>query len=175
MATLPGTPTTYVDGEQITAALLNAELRDSLAFLRQPPLLKVRGVAAQAIANATYTAVTFDTNDLLRDLTHSTSTNPTRLVVATAGVYQLAGQVSWNANTTGSRVARWAVNGTGVDVQSAYTASAAMITFPAPTIAVQLAAGDYVELQAYQSSGGSLNLNAGGSNATSALMTWLGA
>jgi len=95
----------------------------------------------------------WDTNDI-----HSTTTNPSRLTVKTTGKYLIFGFASWVTNTTGLRQIGIRVNGTwkmeiycGMD-----TAGNSRMTITGVFI---LAANDYVELFAYQTSGAALNID----------------
>lgn len=92
---------------------------------------------------------------------HSVSTNPTRLVAASSGVYQVQAFVSFAANPTGTRHVFMKQNGAGTDfldeVRQAVTASGFATRISTGTL-VRLSAGDYVEIGVFQSSGATLSI-----------------
>lgn len=135
------------------------KILDQIEFLTSPPMAQLRQTVGQSISNGTFTALTFDTEGWDTYNGHSTVTNTSRYVVPVAGYYQLSGKVAWNGNTTGRRVSQWAVNGTGVTAsQVAVTAnSVSDVEHPTSTIDVLLALNDYVEILAWQDSGGALS------------------
>jgi hypothetical protein len=122
--------------------------------------VRVYNSTAQAIPNATVTAVTFnsersDTNNL-----HSTSSNTSRLTAGTPGWYSISGAVQFPANGTGLRQVYLRVNGStliAISKPGIGTASGNSLTINRQYL---LAAGDYVELLVQQTSGGSLNVSA---------------
>jgi hypothetical protein len=116
------------------------------------------------IANATYTALPWDAENYDTTAFHDNSTNNTRLTIPSGhgGKYIFIGQVSFAANATGYREIKLVVNG---GATFAYSSSAA---YSASNLILNIAAiyffsaGDYIELYAYQSSGGTLNWNQAG-------------
>ena len=147
----------------LTTSDLNSKLVDVLTFLLNMPAAELRQTTVQTLTTSVITSITFTTEDLDDDpngaSNHSTSSNTSRYVAPYSGWYLISGVVAFAANATGLRSTRWAVNGSvvlnsGVDVTSV-TASTQEVA--ANTQKVFLTAGDYVELQAFQSSGGNLN------------------
>jgi hypothetical protein len=103
---------------------------------------------------------------------HDNSTNNTRCTVPSgqAGYYLLAGGGEWDTNTTGERVLVLKLNGTGAEygwVRADVGANANQFSQEVVSGAVYLSVGDYIELRAYQNSGG--NRTIGGANNR----TWL--
>lgn len=142
-----------------------ADLTNPYALPRR--ITQVRATAATTYANSTWTAVAFATNDIDDDGMHSTVTNTTRLTATRAGRYELAGGVGHTtASTAGRRGARWVVNGSatalpaGAVLEPAINPATSGLAQAARTVVVALAVGDYVELQAFQDSGGSQSTNA---------------
>lgn len=128
-------------------------------FGRGPAQARVYNDANVSVANAgAGTALTFNTERWDTGNFHSTSSNTSRLTAPTAGLYSIGGCVRFAASSAGTRAVALRLNGSTViddvfiDVDSAI----------AHTIKVgteyQLAAGDYVELVAFQDSGGALNV-----------------
>lgn len=170
MATVPS-PITFVAGNKLTAAQMNTNVRDAGNFFVSPPMAKVRNSGAFSIPNGVFTAMTWDTEDVDSDNMHSTSTNTSRLVAVTPGWYLVTANVEMAANATGARFIRLLVDGVtvigatgGGPVLGGANFNASVSGF------VFLAATHYVEVQAYQASGGALSTSGvNGSNDFSAV------
>ncbi len=88
-----------------------------------------------------------------------------RVAVSQAGLYLFNGNVAYAGNVTGTRVVMFASNGsatfTGPDGSRGYTQDPA-VTLDGSSLAASamftLGAGEYVEMFAYQNSGGALNI-----------------
>ena len=159
MGTLPSF-TTFSAGSILTAAQLNTNVRDAGNFFLSWPVFEGRQTVAQSIPNGTPTGVTYDTNDVDTDTGHSTVTNTTRYTGKTGGRFQLSGGIGFAANATGRRAAQWYRNGSAVNAGSAMMPATAAndCALAARTITVFLnGTTDYIELFAYQESGGALN------------------
>lgn len=174
MGTIP-TITTFTAGQELTAAELN-NMKDVSDFWALTPRCSCYQGSAQTLSTATGTAINMDTEiyDIVQSgdtASHDTSTNNTRLYCRTAGKYEVAGQVQFNSNATGVRVAMIRLNAAGsysggtALVQNTQGALSGGSTSAAciPT-EVELAVGDYIELFGYQTSGGNLALATGQAN-----------
>jgi hypothetical protein len=178
VATVP-VEMTAVAGAVLTAAQWNSNVRDAVNFLLSPPTCELRQTVAQSIANGgSGTAVNLDTEDIDNDGMHSTVTNTSRVTAQTAGRYQFGGGVVYAANATNRRICWWALNGTAVTGSEATTAGSAVAggsTGPAArTKSVFLNVGDYVELVAFQDSGGVLNTAVATFEMPSVFARWIG-
>jgi hypothetical protein len=99
------------------------------------------------------------------DSIHDPSTNNTRLTIPTGlgGVWRFTATVAYAGNNTGDRLAQWIKNGTilssyyGTQVSNA--AAAGLRTAVTTTVELNLVAGDYIEVNAFQTSGGALNID----------------
>ena len=116
---------------------------------------RVYNSSGQTIGNASWTALTFNSERFDNAGLHSTSSNTSRLVAPVAGDYVITGVVRWNNNDTGLRGIAVRLNGTTFISESlVYTSS----VHTSNTAGIyHLAENDYVELMVYQSSGGNLN------------------
>lgn len=160
MAGVPPAPTVAVAGQPTQASNQFNRLADRVAFLLAPPLAILRQTVAQSIPNNAMTALLFDTEDLDREGGHSTSSNTSRYTAQTAGYYEVSGAVGFTGNATGSRLAQINVNGTGqngTEVGWGTVPNSGHLEIVVPSTMVYLNVGDYVELAAFQSSGGALN------------------
>lgn len=145
-------------GNFITGALWNAGPAASNTFLTTVPTAEVYQSVSQNIPNGAFTAVTMDSSILDTDGQHSNSVNPSRVVCQVAGWYSVSGAIGYLTNATGARGAVIYKNGAAL-TQSTGTitaASNALHVATAGEFLVQLAVGDYVELYAWQNSGGAL-------------------
>lgn len=120
----------------------------------------------QLIATATATAVQFTDEDYDVGTLHDTVTNNTRLTAPVAGYYLVHGAVTYEANGTGSRATIMAKNGAIVGTQASGRAGGTLADAPFLCTIVHLNAGDYLELWAYQDTGGNLNVGGGGGRNT---------
>lgn len=129
------------------------------------------------VANATWTTVPLDQVAVADQISYDTTGNS--FEAPKAGRYLVAAGLRWTHNASGSRYIGVVVNGSTVVVRQGDGANSTS-TDEGLTVAkvIKLAAGDTVSLQAYQSSGGSLDLNgdvASGIERSVFLdITWLG-
>lgn len=92
------------------------------------------------------------------DTLHANAVNNTRLTATTAGVYVVQGSIVWVHNATGNRGLEIVANA-GTATPEARVLVAPLDGAPLSVSAmVSLAAGGYVELYAYQNSGGTLGV-----------------
>jgi hypothetical protein len=123
--------------------------------------VSVYNAALTTLTNGVTTTLTFDSEIFDTNTYHSTSTNTSRLTVPTgkAGYYLLAASAQFGASTTGIRALYFRRNGTEY-VRTANTGDWTVAVSTANTVLnsaiVYLAEGDYVELQAIQTTGGNL-------------------
>jgi hypothetical protein len=117
----------------------------------------------QSLTNATWTTVTFDSEEIDSGSLHSNSSNTSRITIPSGadGTYLVTATIPFVANATGGRGVRFQKNGTTVVGTAAwgaaFSASGAGPQVQA-SLLITLAAGDYVEAQAFQDSTGSLNI-----------------
>jgi hypothetical protein len=166
----------HLQDDAVTTAKIadDAVGTDQIATL---PAVRARRSSAQAIANNTITVVEFNAEDYDTAAQHDNATNPGRLTCVTAGLYSITANISWAANATGVRMARIRFNGAATMIAAHEHEGAAAANFTQLNLTgdYRLAAGQYVEVQALQVSGGNLDINADGANASTAFsMKWIG-
>jgi hypothetical protein len=125
---------------------------------RGVPSVRATQTAAQSVPNATDTPIVLETEAWDTDGMHDLVVNNARVVAKTAGLYLVSGFVQWLPNATGFRQLSVRVNGAPTALGAA-RASAPSGTDDTNQLVVGhllLAAGDYVELFAYQTSGAPL-------------------
>lgn len=111
-----------------------------------------------SISNDSNTALTFDSERFDAGSFHSTSSNTSRLTVPVSGKYLVVGNAEFAANATGFRTLGIRLNATTIIGASRSTSPGAAGTLLNVAAVYEMAAGAYVELMAYQNSGGSLNI-----------------
>jgi hypothetical protein len=146
-----------------TIAQLNELAYDATFLLTPPAQVLLVSSSAQSIPNATLTAITWQS---------ATWTGPaamwtpgSRATAPVPGYYDLDAQVTFAANATGARQVMFRVTtgpgnpgGAGnMTVFGQYSGPAGGAQVATGMLSPYMYAGDYVEVLAYQSSGGSLN------------------
>lgn len=81
------TPQTWSSGQRPTAAQLNQDLRDNVAFLANPPACRIFRSTTQSITSGTEATLAFDSEQFDTDTMHSTVSNTERITINTAGIY----------------------------------------------------------------------------------------
>jgi hypothetical protein len=169
------TERTWATLDDLDSTNLNAGIRDVLTFLMQRPVFQGRQTVAQGVVTSTFSPLTFTTEDIDSHTGHSTSSDTSRYVAPEDGWYQVSGGISFESNATGVRVGVWwkngtTINGSRVDVP-AISGGQAILT--ARTMLISLSAGDYVELVAWQNSGGTRNTVVTTENQSSMTVQWI--
>jgi hypothetical protein len=125
---------------------------------------RVYNTAVQSLTNITVTPLLFNTEDYDLGSMHSTSVNTSRMTCPAngTGAYLAIGKVYFLGNATGvARVARFRKNGSDDGTQTVVPpATANPLTVNVMSI-LGMTPGDYIELCAYQDSGGALNVGDG--------------
>ena len=179
MATLPTTHTVAV-GDFVTASDENTYVRDPQSFWLNRPRVHAYAAAAQTLTTGTVTLVPFDTEAYDSDGMHSTSSNTSRLVVNTGGLYWCSFGVTFATNATSWRYLNIRKNAAGAPAggTSVYQGFVPGLAVSNNNITASfdlvLAAGDYLEVFASQNSGANLN-TVGGLTATFGQLRWVAA
>jgi hypothetical protein len=141
------------------AALTSANAYTDSAVAFSGALVAI--TANQSINDATPTFIAFNTETYDTDSYHDNATNPTRLTIPDDGWYVVAGSAVFASNATGYRRLQIFLNGIGfvgrpAALQNAVSGIATSISVT--SAAVFLSAGDYLEFEVTQTSGGALNV-----------------
>ena len=177
-----GTPATWAAGG-LSSTTMNAEVRDRMEWLKAALLLagidsdtvlgqlksartgvRALRLTTQSIPNTSLTAVQFTTADAWdSDSLHDPSTNSERITFGSGmgGDWDVGWAIEWNGDATGYRYARVLLNGsTAILGLSDRTAPSAATDWEHSAVTpYSFSSGDYITLQAYQSSGSSLAIN----------------
>ena len=121
----------------------------------------VKKTTDQSLSNSTYTVVSWDSENFDTNTMHDNATNNTRITIPTgkSGYYLLTGGIAFNSNGTGNRIVRVYKNGADLrwlsSVAAANTGNFTIVPF---SQTFSLTAADYLEIYAYQTSGGALSV-----------------
>jgi hypothetical protein len=178
MATIP-TPYVFVAGVKMAATALTAGITAALSWcLTDYPRCRVWQSTNLSMPSATVTLVTWDSESYDNDTMHSTSSNTSRLVATTSGLYEIFINLQFpNATYTQmDLMARKNAAGSSSG-GTAITRSGAAMNFqtsrvPQLSFKMFLAAGEYVEYWATQTGAGAGTL-IGGEFSCYAEMTWV--
>lgn len=144
------------------------------------PVGRAALTSAQSIANNAWTAISFNSELTDSDAMVDIAGQPTRITAVTAGTYLVSGHVNVVGNATGRQGSRIVHKNSAGTVQGYYCAQvqenvSGGAESPGTAAAVVLAAGDYVQLECYQSSGGAINTAAFSSTNHAELhVAWVG-
>jgi hypothetical protein len=146
-----------------------------LGLKYDPPACRVYNNANIATVNATDKLLTFNTESYDPLGMHDLVTNTSRITIAVAGLYVVTGAAQFAGNATGFRQLGLIVNNfaTFLNFVNAPVNSAGASTKLVVTDTVKLNVGDYIELDAYQTSGGALNVELFGTT-PSLSAVWIG-
>lgn len=122
---------------------------------------RVTKAALQTITNDTPTVITFDAERFDTAGMHSTVVNNSRITFPTNGVYLIGASIGWEASAVEFnpqlRIKR--AGAVYIAIQGDRSTNSAFTgNFQAITTAWQATAGDYVEVEVYQNSGGDLDV-----------------
>lgn len=120
---------------------------------------RVYNDAATTLTTGVVTILTFNQERFDTDSIHDTSSNSSRLTCKTAGVYAIYGSASFAANATGMRQLFIRLNGTTNIAPAQSPAATFGRTHIWITTVYNLAVNGYVELTAFQDSGGNLTVD----------------
>lgn len=117
---------------------------------------RVYNNASQSISTSTWTSITFNSERFDTDSYHDTGSNTSRLTIPSNGYYLVGACLEFVTNTTGSRFARFWVDGTTrIGEVSQPPAAGSNPTRLNPVVVYQFTAAQYVEVQMFQDSGSS--------------------
>lgn len=155
----------YATGEVVTASTLNTFVEANLSFLGKGYGGILWSAGAQAISSGTLTVIAFDTIE--SDPTSMSTTGASaRFTVPTGagGVYLVSGGVNFASFAAIATGVYCSVGKNGAEARrgTQFNADVAADALQATvTTTIALAAGDYVDLRAYQNSGSSANTSPG--------------
>ena len=132
-----------------------AHMADNVHIGKNAACLAVNS-ASQSIPNSALTTLTFNTEITDNDAIFDVSTDNTKFICKTAGVYLIRGMVLFGVNSTGERILNIGQNNRSVAQASTPSTTSGTADVIVTTI-VKLSVNDYIQLRAKQTSGGALS------------------
>lgn len=159
-------------GEYPTAAQMNAEVKDSINFLANPPACRVYHSIAQSLTTGTLTGLVFNSERWDTHGFHSTTTNTHLLTAPVAGLYVITASIRYATSGAGTRYVEFYLNGATVIASKRWSP----VTFAENDLSTtyKLAIGDTVQFRAFQDSGVTLNVESLGQTSPEFSATWVG-
>jgi hypothetical protein len=139
----------------VAPAAWGDQVRDDLEFLIDPPVVSAFHSTTQSLTSGSAFVLQANSENFDNDAMHSTVTNNSRITATTAGRYFFSARVSFAANVTGIREVRFGKNSTFTTALNINAAGAGATIITTFTTFV-MAAGDFCEVAAQQTSGGAL-------------------
>jgi hypothetical protein len=147
--------TSWADGNLVDASDMN-DIGNNLDYLYNRPVgARVYNSSNISVSDSSLTALTFDSERFDTDDMHDLVTNTGRLTFTTAGKYLVKGQVEWSGDSNGRRELTIRLNGATILAQTTIAPAGTADMGQEVSTIYDFAATDYVELLAYQDSGGS--------------------
>lgn len=154
-------PITWTVGAKVTAAQMNANIRDNELYLFEPPMCALRLTATQSVANATDHTVSWDEAvwDSHGDMWDVGA--PSVVTITRDGVYDITLSSLW-ADTAlgGKRAAYLQVNGSRRRGFYSVSGDGVNPVEMSNSVKTNLADGDSIDVDVRQLTGGALNLAA---------------
>jgi hypothetical protein len=140
------------------------------------PGARVRDTATTTIQTGATAVLPFNATDFNVGGVYD-STKPSRMTAPIAGRYLVTASARWTANAAGRRTIALEVNGTAAQIArtnvSAFSSTGTLAPEQTAQTVYKLNAGDYVEVWAYQDSGGPLDLLTAVDNGVTFSMEWI--
>jgi len=112
--------------------------------------------ASTTVSNNTATAIAFNSQRYDTAGMHSTTVNPERITIKSAGIYSIAAHIVFAANSTGRRQLQIKLNATTIIALSEHAQTVGQIDSYSTSTIYKLAVDDYLEVYAYHLAGGDL-------------------
>ena len=164
-------PVNVSAGTTAKASQVNLQVFSNLRFLHDTPACSVSRAAALNLVDNTWTAIGFDTEERDNAAMHSTSANTDRLTAPVAGMYVVHAQIAIPAAGSGAIGLRLK-RSDGVLYRLDRRPLTTIVQYLGGSHEISLAAGQYVTVEANQSSGATLGLDLA-DNGVTAQMRWI--
>jgi hypothetical protein len=172
---LDGTyPNPTLEANSVAASEVSNGALGTAEFASGIPAAHVTHSADQPFATSGFNTVAFNQERYDTAGIHSTVTNNSRLTAPVDGIYLVTASVRWESSTAGVR--QLAIEGEigGVTTSLANSDTPATgLSHQSLAHVIQLSAGDYVELEVRQDSGGELDLDKANQNSPEFTLNWL--
>lgn len=115
-------------------------------------------VPTAVVTNGVWTFLAYSTEEIDTDNMVDLVAQSRRITIQHSGKYLISATTTWAANATGGRGVRFVKNGVILYDGSGMEGGSISGFGPSSSAIVDCVAGDYLEMQVYQSSGGTINL-----------------
>lgn len=129
---------------------------DEIEAAKQKQGCRVFHSTFQSVQNENWLDVTFNSERWDTDEIHSTTVNPERLTCKTAGKYQIQGNLTYQANAAGIRRIAITQNDTFIAFDARPSMGGALYTYAHLSTITDLEVNDFVTLNAWQNTGGTI-------------------
>jgi len=152
-------PKTFTVGELLTAADLNAYVRDNLDFLYRKPIVTVRLTSTQSVASASDHVVQWDEAEWdYADTAMWDAGTPGSIVIDRPGIYEVVPSGLWEGTTDDSSKREVAVELNGTTRLTMDSRLSTSSPEGQAKIFTNLGTGDYLEIVVRHLSGAAINL-----------------
>ena len=152
-------PKTFTVGELLTAADLNAYVRDNLDFLYRKPIVTVRLTSTQSVASASDHVVQWDEAEWdFADTAMWDVGTPGSIVIDRPGIYEVLPSGLWEGTTDDSSKREVAVELNGTTRLTMDSRLSTSSPEGQAKIFTNLGTGDYLEIVVRHLSGAAINL-----------------
>jgi hypothetical protein len=157
-ASAANAPTRLAKGTELQMLRLNGDATAPEWFSN--PSCRVYNSVSQSIPDSAFTTLNFDTESYDNDTMHDNVTNNERITFSTAGTYKVSANIAFAANATGNRIIKIIRNDGEIKLyENKATVTTGDSTVFNVSFVATFSAGQYVYIQAYQSSTGALGVN----------------
>src|SRR5215472_1382190 len=166
-------------GSRVTGTTYQTDVTNAVNFLANPPIATLlQTVSTQTLTTATWTTLTWDnpasTNMVYTYGGYVPGSSTSRYTAVVAGTDETRGLANFIFNNTGIRATKILKNGTVIQGSSDRRAApSATGSTPTSEWFVSMLVNDYVEIQAYQSSGGNLATAVDTDACSSMMVQWI--
>lgn len=162
MGTVPSPRTWHID-DDVADADFNQEIRDVADWILDPPRILLTKTSNQTLTSGVFESITWQSQEEIVDMTHSTVSDSWRINVNTSGMYFVVAnlEIEDSGDTDGQRRIDLGKNGAQNDLDGSMKFSSESIAPPGANINSMLSvkgyqravAGDWFQLFALQGSG----------------------
>jgi len=170
------TPATVATGSVASSTTYNSQVISNIAWLgNDAPACQVYRNSNLSLTNNTDTVVAYNLETFDNANMHDAVTNTSRITIPTggAGLYEIVTTGIFAANATGVRRLDILLNGGTLIGRTGATGTSSGKAFMQTTAIYRLNAGDYLETQVFQNSGGALDFEYAASYASFFSAIWI--
>lgn len=160
-------PRTWATGT-LAASAFTIDIHDNLTSLRGLNDVSCRVYLNNdlSLTSGVDTAISWEASAWNYGSMWNSGLNPNRITVPTTGIYSLDAILAFHSDSSGDRRLSYRINGTTTHRLTVRNGNDNSMTYVYGGDRISLSANDYVEILAFQNSGGALNLDSGPDRST---------